>query len=192
MLHELKESVYEICQPILDFCSSLGELGLFILAFIESSFFPIPPDFLYIPQVLNGHEHPYILALVCTVGSVLGAMFGYFIGLFGGRPIAEKFLNHKLLDKVDELFDKYGSMAILIAAFTPVPYKVFTIGAGIANMRKREFLLFSILGRGGRFFTVIFLLANFGELIMENFFKLSLAGIILIPTAFFLFKPKKK
>lgn len=192
MLHDIKEFVIEICQPVLDFCSSLGETGLFILAFIESSFFPIPPDFLYIPMILNGATNPYMLALVATLGSVLGALFGYAIGFWGGRPIAERFLKHDLLDKADQMFADYGSIAILVAAFTPVPYKVFTIAAGISNMPKRNFVLFSIIGRGGRFFAVTFLLAQFGQAIMENFFKLSLFGVVLLLLAWLIYKLKNK
>ncbi len=192
MLDQIKDFVISTCQPVMDFCSSMGELGLFILAFIESAFFPIPPDFLYIPMILNGATNPYQLALIATIGSVLGGFFGYAIGFYGGRPIVDKFISHKYLEKAHRLFEEYGPMAILIAAFTPVPYKVFTIAAGMSDMRKREFLIFSTLGRGGRFFVVTFLLVNFSEAIMEHFFKLSLIGAAVLALAFLVWKFRKK
>lgn len=194
MLHDLKAQVITLCQPVLDFCTSLGEPGLFILAFMESSFFPIPPDFIYIPMLLNGAPKPYLLALICTVGSVLGALFGYAIGKYGGRPLAERMFKHDLIDKADAMFDRYGSMAVLIAAFTPVPYKVFTIAAGMSNMKKRPFVFYSILGRGGRFFVVTFLLIEFGQAIMENFFKFTLVivAVLLLALLAALFKAKSK
>ena len=191
-MHELKERVFEICQPFLDYCSSLGEGGLFILSFVESSFFPIPPDFLYIPMIINGHPHPYNLAFVATVGSVLGALLGYYIGLLGGRPLASKFLKHEHLEKAHELFEKYGSIAILLAAFTPLPFKVFTIAAGIAKMRKRELIISSILGRGGRFFLVTYLLVSFGQSMIDNFVLItSVGGLLFVSIYLFLAWLKK-
>lgn len=180
MLHELKESIYNLCQPILDFCTSLGETGLFILSFVESVFFPIPPDFIYIPMILNNHPNPYMLALIATIGSVMGAVCGYYIGLLGGRPVAEKFLPIQYINKAESFFDRFGSMAILISAFTPIPYKVFTITSGMCRMSKRNLIFFSILGRGGRFFAVTFILANYGEAIMKHFFNWSLIAAVLV------------
>ena len=202
MLHELKETLIAYCQPVMDFCSSLGETGLFILAFIESSFFPIPPDFLYIPMVLNGAHNPYWLALVASVGSVLGALFGYGIGFWGGRPIAIKVLDvfnfkkssvssDSLISKAEEFFERYGSIAVLIAAFTPVPYKVITIASGICRMPFFDFVLYSAIGRAGRFFTVVFLLVNFGEWILANFFMLSLAAALVALLAYLIWKNSK-
>ena len=88
-LHQVKEFIYQVCNPFLDWCNSLGEVGLFSLAFVESAFFPIPPDFLYITMILKGATNPYFLALVASLGSVLGALLGYAIGIWGGRPIAQ-------------------------------------------------------------------------------------------------------
>lgn len=180
--------MFDWVQNFLDWCSSLGEVGLFALAFVESSFFPVPPDFLYIPMVLNGDAHPYVLASVCTVGSVLGALFGYVIGKYAGRPLVQRFVKQETIDKADSLFDQYGSAAILVAAFTPVPYKVFAIAAGINRMKILPFVLYSILGRGGRFFTVIYLLNQFGEAIIHNFFNISLAVAVLGIASFILFR----
>ena len=190
-MHELKEQIFHICQPFLDWCSSFGEIGLFVLALIESSVFPIPPDFLYIPMILNGASNPYALAAIATAGSALGAVIGYYIGLYGGRPVAKFFLG-KLADtwigRAEDFFGKYGSAAILIAAFTPIPFKVFTIAGGISKMNLFGFILYSIIGRGARFFTVTFLLVQFGEVIMENFFKISLIAVLASVSGYFLYK----
>jgi membrane protein YqaA with SNARE-associated domain len=190
-MHELKEQLINFFAPFLDWCMHLGELGLFILALIESSFFPIPPDFIYIPMILAGANNPYALAAICTAGSVIGAVVGYFIGLYGGRPVT-KLLLGKYADigvaKAEEFFRQYGSAAVLIAAFTPIPYKVFTIAGGIARMNIMSFTLYSIIGRGARFFAVTFLLVQFGEMIMKNFFKLSLVVVLLGLIVYFTWK----
>lgn len=191
MLSSFKELILNFFQPFLDFLISFGEAGLFVLAFIESSFFPIPPDFLYIPMILGAHPHPYFLAFIASLGSVLGAVFGYYIGLYGGRPLALRLLGKKsilAINKAEKFFQEYGPLAILISAFTPLPYKVFTITGGIAKMNLFSFILFGLIGRSARFFTVTYLLVNFSELIMENFFKLSIFGAIFLAIAFFIFK----
>jgi undecaprenyl-diphosphatase len=190
-MHELKGQLINFFAPFLDWCAHLGELGLFILALIESSFFPIPPDFLYIPMVLAGATNPYNLAGICTLGSVIGAVIGYYIGLWGGRPMTKLLLGKhadSAVAKAEDFFRQYGSAAVLIAAFTPIPYKVFTIAGGIAKMNLMSFILYSALGRGARFFAVTFLLVQFGEMIMKNFFKLSLVVVILGIIVYFVWK----
>ena len=99
---------------------SMGILGLFILAFIESSFFPIPPDVFLIPLTLITPELWWLYALVCTVGSTLGALFGYFIGKKGGRPLLRKIISKQKADKVDYYYEKYGDWALGISGFSPI------------------------------------------------------------------------
>lgn len=190
-MHEIKEQIFHLCAPFLDWCTSLGEVGLFILALIESSVFPIPPDFLYIPMILNGAVNPYTLAAIATVGSALGAILGYYIGLYGGRPVAKFFLGtlaDTWIKRAEDFFAKYGTAAVLIAAFTPIPFKVFTIAGGMSRMNLFGFIVYSIIGRGARFFTVTFLLVQFGEVIMENFFKISLIAVLASVCGYFLYK----
>ena len=191
MLDELKHNLVDLCQPVLDFCTSFGEFGLFTLAFMEASFFPIPPDFIYIPMILNGAPEPYTLAFIATVGSVLGAVMGYIIGRFGGRPMAQKVLGSKAdswLNKAESFFQEYGPVAIMIAAFTPIPFKAFTVSSGICKMNLGAFTFFSFLGRGGRFFAVTYLLLNFGKGSMEEFFKLSLAVVVVLLILYIFFR----
>ena len=131
---------------------------LFIWSFAESSFFPIPPDPVMWALVMVNPELWWLYALVTTIASVLGALFGYFIGDKAGRPILKRFVKgteeekEAKMDKVESLFREYENMAILIAALTPITYKIFTIMGGIIEMPKKGFIFWSIIGRGTRFF----------------------------------------
>lgn len=181
-MHELKQKLIELCMPIIDWCTNLGEPGLFSLAFIEASFFLVPPEVLLTPMIIKGINNAYILATIAAIGSVCGAVFGYYIGLWGGRPIALKVLSSKAdfaITKAEEFFERYGSAAILIAAFTPIPYKVFTVTAGICRMKLLGFILYSLLGRTSRYLIFAYLLLHFGEIVLENFFKLALLAALL-------------
>lgn len=149
---------------------NMGEIGLFALAFMESSFFPIPPDFILIPMCLARPEEALIYAAIATAGSAIGGMFGYLIGKFGGRPALNFFFKkqqEKILE-VEKLYNKYGVWAVGAAAFTPIPYKIFTIASGVFKMNLLGFSLVSIIGRGMRFFIVATALMLFGEKIKAN------------------------
>ncbi len=139
-----------------------GAYGLFGLSFIESSFFPIPPDFLLIALVLAAPEQAVFLALICLLASVLGGLLGYAIGDFGGRPLLHKWFSERKINHVHHLFEKYEAWAIGMAALTPIPYKVFTIAAGVFKVSLPRFIIASILGRGARFFAVALLLKYYG------------------------------
>lgn len=129
--------------------------ALFILSFIESSFFPIPPDVLLAPLCMGNRKKSMWFATVCTVASVLGAFLGYVIGHF--------MINLALMiptitqDKIDWLaaeFEVRGSLWVFIAAFSPIPFKLLTITAGFAKMNLLIFTLACLIGRAGRFFLV--------------------------------------
>ncbi len=187
-MHELKESEISFCEPLVNWFASLGEIGLFLLAFIESSFFPIPPDFLYITLILKGATNPYALALIATVGSTLGAVLGYGLGYFGGRPIILKMLGSKIeptLAKAEKFFEDYGSLAMFIAAFTPVPFKVFTVTGGLSKMNLTGFVIYSFFGRAGRFFLFTYLFVKYGQVIIDNFIQITLGLGILAFVAYF-------
>jgi len=128
--------------------------ALFFLAFAESSFFPIPPDLLLIAVCLAKPAMGFWFATVTSIGSVLGGAFGFFIGLKGGRPLLIKLFKEKKINAVDRLFEKYGVWAVLIAGFTPIPYKIFTISSGAFRMNFRKFIIASLLSRSSRFFIV--------------------------------------
>lgn len=170
----------------------MGPLGLFLLSFAESSFFPVPPDILLIALALVMPKSSFYLASVTTVGSVLGAMLGYFIGLKGGRPLLERFVSKDKISLVHNYFNKYEAWAIGIAGFTPIPYKIFTISAGVFYINFARFVLVSILSRGARFFLVGSAIFIFGPTIkfyLEKYFNLfSIAFVLLIILGFIFVK----
>jgi len=160
----------------------LGETGLFIIAFVESSVFPIPPDALLIPLVLFKPSIGLYYASVSTAGSVLGGIAGYYIGLKGGRPLARRLFSESKIKRVEDYFDKYGAWTVLIAAFTPIPYKVFTIASGIVRLDLKRFVIASIVGRGARFFAEASVIMIWGEQILD-FLLLNFEIITLVIAA---------
>jgi len=150
-------------------------IGLSILTFAESSFFPIPPDVVYIPLAIINPKNAFFYAAITTLFSVLGGIFGYYIGKIGGRPIIERFVSDEKLYQVKLLYNKYDFWAIVVAGFTPIPYKVFSLSAGIFDINLKKFILASIIGRGGRFFLVCSLIYFFGKDIkyfLDNYFEI--------------------
>ncbi len=136
------------------------------LSFAESSFFPIPPDVMLAPMSLANPSRAWWYAALTTLASVLGGLFGYFIGLFAFdlvEPLIRDlgYWDHYLQAK--QWFDEWGFWAIFLAGFSPIPYKVFTITAGVIEMSLAPFLLASCIGRGARFFLVAALMAWGGE-----------------------------
>jgi membrane protein YqaA with SNARE-associated domain len=168
---------------------------LSILSFTESSFFPIPPDVMLIPMCLAKPKKSWLYASLCTLFSVLGGMAGYLIGklAFGwiepwlmSSHYAETFTN------AVEAFETWGFWYILLAGFTPIPYKVFTISAGVVGMPFLAFIGGSVVGRGGRFFLVSALIRLGGEKLTKNLRKyIDLIGwltIVLVVIAFAVYK----
>jgi len=160
----------------------MGEVGLFILAFMESSFFPVPPDFILIPMCLSKPQNALFFATVATLGSAFGGVFGYAIGRFGGRPALDFFFKRQQekIAQVEKLYNKYGVWAVGAAAFTPIPYKIFTIASGVFKMNLLGFTIVSIIGRGMRFFIVALALMFFGEKIKSNLELIIILVSILI------------
>ena len=145
--------------------------ALFILAFSESSFFPIPPDILQIALSVSKPKKSFFYALIASVGSVLGGIFGYFIGLFLFDTIGSLIINslgyQAQFNTVGDLYKSYAFLAILVSAFTPIPYKVFTIAAGFWQVGLFPLIAASIIGRSARFFLVASLIYFFGPKIKE-------------------------
>ena len=126
---------------------------LAIVSFAESSFFPVPPDVMLAPMVLGNRKHAWRLAGLPTIASVAGGIFGYFLGGFG-EWLVTIYGAQATLALAQQWFEDYGIWIILVAGFTPVPYKIFTISAGMMGMSLVAFVLASIIGRGARFFLV--------------------------------------
>ncbi len=143
-----------------------AEWALFGIAFMESSFFPIPPDVLLIAMAVVTPSKAFRYALICTVGSVLGGVFGYFIGMAFyealGVPILTFYGAMGHYETVQGLYNEHAFWAILAAGFTPVPYKVFTIAAGAFEVSIWTLIVASIIGRGARFTLVAGLFYFFG------------------------------
>ena len=140
--------------------------ALAAVSFVESSFFPIPPDILMIPMILAAPSRAWIIALVATVSSVVGGLFGYFIGavLFDtiGQAIFDFYGKADAVESFNARFNAYGAWAVLIAGMTPFPYKVITIMSGWTGLSIPVFIVASIVARGLRFFVLAVLLWKFG------------------------------
>lgn len=136
------------------------------ISFAESSFFPIPPDVMLAPMSLANPSRAWWFALLTTLTSVAGGLFGYLIGAFAFDYIEPLIQGGRYWDsylQAQAWFDEWGFWAIFIAGFSPIPYKVFTIAAGAASMAVLPFTIASLIGRGGRFFLVAGLMAWGGE-----------------------------
>ncbi|MFQ5681126.1 MAG: YqaA family protein [Candidatus Omnitrophota bacterium] len=142
-----------------------GPWGLWGLSFAESSFFPLPPDVLLIALAIAEPSQAMSLALVTTAGSVCGAVFGYFVGHRYGRRILRRLVSPDKIAAIEGYYKRYDVWAVGIAGFTPIPYKVFTVSAGVFGLDLKRFILVSILSRGARFFLVAGIIYFFGEAI---------------------------
>ena len=160
--------------------SDWSALVLAVAAFSEAIFFPVPPDLLLVGIGVLRPELAIWLAALVTLSSVAGAVVGHWLGSRLGRPLLYRLVPRGKVEPVERLFNKYGAWTVLVAAFTPISYKVFAISAGILDMDRRTFILASLIGRGARFFTLGILLFVFAEDIEEfidaNFGKLTLAA----------------
>ncbi len=148
--------------------------ALAFVAFIESSVFPIPPDILMIPMIIAAPRRAFVIAGVATVFSVLGGLFGYWIGaaLFDtvGQPVLAFYGKDSYFDEFKANYNAWGAWAVLIAGVTPFPYKVVTILSGATGLNLTVFMAASVLARGFRFFLVAALLWKFGTPI-RNFIE---------------------
>ena len=143
-----------------------AERYLFALSFAESSFFPVPPDAMLVPMTLAKPKCGWRYAFITTIASVIGGLFGYLIGLLALDAIEPFLVRFGYWDSYLEAtnwFLEWGFMAVFIAGFSPIPYKVFTIAAGALNMLLPVFVLASLIGRGSRFFLVAGVLLWGGE-----------------------------
>lgn len=161
--------LYDWTLRLADSPNALVALG--IISFIESSFFPIPPDILMIPMIIARPSRAWLIATVALVTSVLGGLFGYFIGavLFDtvGQPILDFYGKAEAGEVFAQNFNEYGAWAVLVAGVTPFPFKVITIMSGWTGLSLPVFITASILARGLRFFVVAGLLWKFGAPIRD-------------------------
>ncbi|GAB6904814.1 conserved membrane hypothetical protein [Desulfosarcina cetonica] len=173
-----------------------GTWAVFALAFAESSFFPIPPDVLLIAMCVARPKRAFRYALVCSIGSVLGGCLGYLIGWQFMAAVGNRIVEfYGLGDKVayiEALYNTYDAWAVGIAGFTPIPYKVFTIAAGMFKINFTVFILASMISRSARFFLVGGLIYAFGPRIqgfIDRYFDfLAVAFTVLLVASFVVLK----
>lgn len=169
---------------------------LFAISFIESSFFPIPPDIMLIPMVLACRKQAYKIAGIATVASVLGGYFGYCIGVYGfeliARPLLEFYGYMDGFMKFENYYHEYGAWIVFGAGITPFPYKIITIASGAVHLNLIVFTVASILARGIRFYLIAWLLKRFGapmqEFIEKNLNLLSIIFLLLLIGGFAVIK----
>ncbi|MBR6661950.1 MAG: DedA family protein [Alistipes sp.] len=181
--------------------SKWGALALFVLAFAESSFFPIPPDVLLIALCLGAVKRSFRFALICLMGSIIGAAGGYAIGYYlwqntAGEytALANWFFAHVFTEEsflqVKGLYDEYDFWIVFTAGFTPLPYKLFTISGGLFKIDLVMFFVASIISRGLRFFLIAGLIWKFGAPIktfIDKYFNLlAILFTVLLIGGFFL------
>ena len=170
--------------------------ALFILSFVESSFFPIPPDVLLLAMAVAVPKRSFYYAAICSVSSVFGGIFGYYLG-YGfmdlvGNQIVEFYNFQDKWETISVLYNEYGGWAVAAAGFTPLPYKVFTLAAGAFKIDFLVFIFASLLSRSARFFLVGTMIYCFGAKVktfIERYFNiLSIMFFVLLFFGFFLIK----
>ena len=186
--------LYDYCMEWI--AGPYGTWTLFIIAFVESSFFPIPPDVFLIAMCIAAPTRAFKYAAICAAGSVLGGMLGYGLGFWfmeslGQQIISWYGLEHKYLS-VQDLYQKYDAWAVGTAGFTPLPYKLFTITAGAFEINFITFVVASLISRSARFFLVAAFIWKFGAPVkgfIDRYFNIiSIVFIILLIGGFVLVK----
>lgn len=146
----------------------LTPFGLFVFSMMESFISPIPPEVLLIPLCILNPSYAIIYGIITTLASIIGALIGYWIGLRGGRFLLNRMISQDLINKAEYYYDRYGAWAVGFAAFTPIPFKVFTITSGALRYKSiYKFILASAIGRSARFLSVAFILMVYGEAILN-------------------------
>lgn len=186
--------MHEIFVQMTEYFKSMGTQGLALNSCIESFFLVPPPDILLILMDLANPAKALFYAFICTIASAIGGGIGFAIGYWGGRPAFNWFFRKSGKEKfeaVETLYNKYGTYAVFFSAFTPIPYKVFTIASGILNMNFWKFMLASFFGRGLRFFLVSIVLMLFGAAIKQYIEVVIITATVLI-IAFYVIVYKKR
>jgi len=183
--------VYDWCIAAADKPYALWLMGL--VSFVESSFFPVPPDVMLIPMSLARPQRAWTYATLCTITSVAGGVLGYAIGALLYDSIGHWLISlYGLGDKVEafrEGYARWGSLIILVKGVTPIPYKLVTITSGFAGYNLGLFVAFSLVARGTRFYLVAFLLSRYGDTAREIIerrlgFWFSLSVVVLLAGIF--------
>ena len=176
-----------------------GVWGLAVATFLDSFISPIPPEVVFIPLCLAAPEKAFWFAGLTTFFSVLGAVVGYIIGLKGGRPLLCRMFSAQKVMKAEGFINKYGVAAVLLASFTPIPFKLVTVSSGVLGLPLNKLIFWSTLGRGARFFIeaalIMFLGAKAVEYLAGASFAVltfSMALLILLLYLIYTFFKRKK
>ena len=156
---------------VIDAFDIFGPASLAAVSFTEAIIQPLPPDILYLPMLVDvmGNTPAVVwLWLVITISSVLGSIVGYWIGGRWGQPLMQRFAKPEHISKLTALSEKYGSIGIFIAAFSPIPYKVFGWIAGMTEMNKKSFIAAGLAGRGLRFGVEALLIGFYGQQALDT------------------------
>ena len=177
--------------PIKEFFKQYGTTGLFFNAFFDGFILPLPPDFLLSTLAIQNILNPTALALICSMGSVIGGCVGYCVGRFGGRKIVDKIFPKLIfIDKAEILFKKFGVWAIVIDAFTPIPYKALTLGSGLMRFNPILFACVSFPVRSLRYILVANTASFIGEQLRVQFERTilltAIALVIIVSIGFFI------
>lgn len=162
---------------------------LFVVAFEDSVLLPVPPEPLQIAMSLSERSLAIPYAALVTVASLLGATLDYYIGRLGGRPVAERFVDKRRLERVTGFFRRWDIWGVSLAAFTPLPYPVFAVVSGIAELRLWRFLAASAAGRGARFFGIgagVYLFGDQLQTLVANYLSLATLALGLLILAIYL------
>ena len=177
-------------EPVLEWFTQFGPVSLAALSFTEAIIQPIPPELMFLPQLVNAEGQVLTIVwlwLSVTIASVLGSLVGYWLGSRWGRGLLDRFAKPKHVAKLEVLTDRYGTAGVFIAALSPIPYKVFGWVAGMGEMDRRSFILAGLWGRGLRFGIEAILIGIWAEQMLDfllgwGFFIATLiAAICLIP-----------
>ena len=170
----------------------LGWIGLFLYAFVEASLSPFPVEILLIPLALASPENALWFAMIATVGSVSGAVLGYYIGYLGKIAILERFFSQNKVSKIHNMYNKYESWAVFIAGFTPIPFKLVTISGGAFYINFKKFVLFSFLSRGLRFFLEALFVIYYGEKVVgfldKNFGLITIVVVGVLIVGYYVYR----
>lgn len=147
--------------------SPYAPLVLFVVSFVDSATFFLPPEPLMITMSIAEPNLAVLYAAIATVSSVLGAALTYYVGRLGGRPLAERFVKRERIEAAEDFFKDHGAVTMGVVAFTPVPYPPFVLAAGIAHLGVWRFVLASLVGRGARFFGMGAAIFFFGPSIQQ-------------------------